>query len=119
MKKSEKNIEHNLPEIGRDELLIKTLHKFVKLKFSEIIYIQAQGDYIELHTAQKKHLIYNSMTSMMGQLPESGFFRIHRSFIINITYITNVESGLVYLGDIHLPVGVSYKKKFMTAIGKK
>ncbi len=75
---------------------------------SEIIYVQAQGDYARLHTRQGSHLIRVSLTALEERWGPAGFARIHRSTLVSLPAVTQVrtERGrcVVVLGDIELQV---------------
>lgn len=61
------------------------------LKLEDIRYIEAQDDYIRLHSLKGKFLKQNTMKYMENNLPEDQFVRIHRSFILNIGYLSQLE----------------------------
>ncbi|GAP72283.1 response regulator of the LytR/AlgR family [Candidatus Symbiothrix dinenymphae] len=58
---------------------------------TEIIYIEANGDYVMIYTAKAKYLKDKSMKYWETMLPEDLFVRIHRSFILNVEHIAKVE----------------------------
>lgn len=71
-------------------LLINSHMKFIKI--SSIQIINASGDYTEIFTSDPiKGLTSKSMKEWETRLPEKHFVRIHRSNIINLNYITNIE----------------------------
>lgn len=75
---------------------------------SDIIYVQAQGDYARLHTRTASHLIRVSLTMLEERWASAGFARIHRSTLVALPSVTQVrtERGrcVVVLGDIELQV---------------
>lgn len=75
---------------------------------SDILYVQAQGDYARLHTASASHLVRMSLTNLEERWGPAGFVRIHRSTLVSLPTIdqVRVERGrcLVRLGDIELQV---------------
>ncbi|NYE00158.1 DNA-binding LytR/AlgR family response regulator [Kineosphaera limosa] len=75
---------------------------------SDILYVQAQGDYARLHTADASHLVRMSLTHLEERWGEAGFARIHRSTLVSLPAIdqVRVERGrcVVCLGDIELQV---------------
>ena len=115
------NSENN--NLRSQKLPIKTSGKVHFLDKSEIKYIQASGYYSEIFTDEKKHLLRESLTSLINKLPKSEFIRVHRSTIIN----TNQIKELIYsnFGEIDVKmsdeklfrVSKSYKKSFLTHLG--
>lgn len=106
----------NLEENKNEFLFIKADKKTIKVKFSEILYIEGLGDYIKLHLENKKIVANLSMKKIISLLPENTFYRIHKSFIISLDKIDSVEGNLVRIGTIKLPVGNSYRQDFMNFI---
>ncbi|WP_333662375.1 LytTR family DNA-binding domain-containing protein [Chishuiella changwenlii] len=91
-------------------LFVKTDGKQVKVNFSELIYIESLKDYIRIHTKTEKIIVLETMKSFESKLP-SNFKRIHRSFIINIDYLTSIDGNSVYLGQKNIPIGETYRKE--------
>ena len=75
---------------------------------SEILYVQAQGDYARLHTAEGSHLVRISLTHLEERWAAAGFARIHRSTLVSLPGLTQVrtERGrcVVVLGETELQV---------------
>lgn len=97
-------------------ILLKATNKIVKLIFRDIIYIEAKGDYLQVHTADKKILVHGTMSEMLSKLPPAEFSRIHRSYIVRDGAIEKFDKFLVYIGGAELPLGESYKKAFFLKI---
>jgi two-component system, LytTR family, response regulator len=94
---------------------IKTGQEILKIDFSEVIYIEASKEYAILHTAQSKHFYYRRMKELALLLPAQ-FIRIHHSYIVNLNFITKVETQQVYIGATCFPVSATYKRDFYRAI---
>ena len=63
------------------------------IQLNEILYIQADGDYVQIHTADKKYLKEQTMKFYEQRMPADIFIRVHRSFIVNIEYIARIEKA--------------------------
>jgi two-component system LytT family response regulator len=80
-----------------DRLFLLMGKHMVFLKISSIVYIQAEGDYTQVHTADgKKGLVLKSMKEWDSRLPESHFCRIHRSYIVNLDFVEGIEKEYNY-----------------------
>lgn len=90
-------------------LFIKSGRMVINIRFTDILYIEAHKEYLQIQTKDQKHLVYKRMKDMATSLPAS-FIRIHNSYIINLQHLqkTNVQSVLI--GDKELPVSASYKE---------
>lgn len=91
-------------------LFVKTDGKQVKVNFNELIFIESLKDYIRLYTKTEKIIVLETMKSFENKLPNN-FKRIHRSFIINMDYLTSIEGNSVYLGQKNIPIGETYRKE--------
>jgi len=94
-----------------DYFFIKTDTRIVKFMFSEIQAIEAQREYIKIITPTRKVMSLVSLTSIANALP-SDFVRIHRSFIINMRHIDEVQSNEVVIGKEIYPISRNYREEF-------
>ena len=87
-----------------ERLFVKTGTKIDVVSVVDIIKIEAQDDYVEIHTATKKYLKNDTMNYLEKVLPSKTFARVHRSHIINLNHINKIEkygkeSYIVKLND--------------------
>lgn len=85
-------------DLRYDDRLFLLMGKYmVFLKISSIVYIQAEGDYTQVTTADgRKGLILKSMKEWINRLPDSHFCRIHRSYIVNLDFLDKIEKEYNY-----------------------
>ncbi len=100
-------------------LFVKTDHKVIKLHYSEVLYFESYGEYVKIHTAQKILLSSHTMTFIEENLPLKAFFRIHRSYIVNLTKIDELEGNMVRISQQKLPISKRQKEAFITALKEK
>jgi len=103
-------------EIHPDFIFIKSNKKTIKVNFSEILFIEGLGDYIRIHNLTQKIVTNLSMKKIADLLPETKFYRIHKSFIISLEKIENIEGNLVEINKTKLPIGNSYRQDFLKYI---
>lgn len=101
-----------------DGVFVKANKKYKKLKFSDINYIKAEGNYCSIFTDEGRVTIRNSLKRFFDRMPANKFIRIHRSFIINIDSIKSVEfaNNLIHLNDADLPIGRNYKNEIKKSL---
>ena len=102
-------------------IFLKTEYKVVRLSISDIRYVEGMSEYLKIHVeGQPKPLIVLlSMKKMEERLPQS-FMRIHRSYIINLKKIQEVNKNRVIMDrDTWLPIGDNYKEQFQDYINTK
>jgi DNA-binding LytR/AlgR family response regulator len=100
-------------EKQRDEVFVKESGKMVQIRLSEILYVEALSDYVIINTEQRKHIIHSTMKGLEKKLPENSFIRVHRSHIVNFQKIISIEDLSVVMPNKIIPIGASYKQRFM------
>ncbi len=73
-------------------LMVKKDERITIVNTEEIQFIKSQGKYAEIHTQDQCHLIRRSLQSLQDQLDPTLFFRIHRSSIVNIEFIKELQA---------------------------
>ena len=97
-------------------LFLKTDYRIVKVSIADIRYVEAMSEYLKVWTEGEAKPIITllSMKKMEERLPDY-FMRIHRSYIVNLTKIQEVNKNRVILdSDTYLPIGDLYKNAFQT-----
>ena len=87
--------------------------RLVKINIPEICYIEAKGDYISIKTENKNYLVHSTLKKIEDKLPLSLFIKIHRSFIINISEIVDIEDNSVVIQKSVIPISRSNKSELM------
>jgi two-component system LytT family response regulator len=100
-------LEHTL---GGDTLFIKDGHEHFKIQLHEIIYLEALKDYTGIITAQKKYCVLTPLGNLLKEHTFRNFIRIHRSYAVQKHFVSKMSSKEVFINDIILPVGRSYKE---------
>ncbi|NQU32831.1 MAG: response regulator transcription factor [Bacteroidetes bacterium] len=90
-------------------IFIKEDHTTHAILPENILYVEAYGNYLKIYTIEKTYVTRQTMQYMVGQLPDSIFCRIHKSYIVNKLKITKVIGNMVFIKDIELPIGSTYK----------
>ena len=104
-----------------DTIFLKTEYRIVKVSISDIRYVEAMSEYLKVHLSSENKPIITllSMKKMEERLP-STFMRIHRSYIINLTKIQEVNKNRVIMdADTYLPIGDLYKEAFQAYLDTK
>mgnify|MGYP002622836610 CR=1 FL=1 len=106
---------------GSDTLFLKTDYRIVKVSISDIRYVEAMSEYLKvwLEGEPKPIITLLSMKKMEERLPDY-FMRIHRSYIINLTKIQEVNKNRVIMdAETYLPIGDMYKEAFQSYLDTK
>lgn len=107
-------IENNLEN---PYLFVRANHKIVKIAPEEIEYVEALSDYIIIHTSKNKYVVHSTMKGIDQKLETfKKFARIHRSYIINMDFIESIHDIHVILNGKSIPIGRSYRNKFIEGL---
>ena len=103
-------------------LFLKTEHRVVRVDIDNIQYIEGMSEYLRIHFADgtRPLTVLLSMKKMEERLPRNSFMRIHRSYIINIKKIQEVNKNRVIMdADTYLPIGDLYRETFNAYLSSK
>jgi len=96
-------------EMEKDYIFIRSNSILTKVKSTGIIYVQETDGYVNIHTADKRHVIHSSLKSMEEKLPINKFYKLHNNYIVAIDRIDNVENDMVHVGRHNIPIAEQYK----------
>jgi len=113
---SHKAIAYEPVKEQNDFVILKDGKKFHRVYFSDILYVEGMNEYIKVHLPDNYLTLKRSLTSLENILPVNLFVRIHRSYIVNIPYITSFTSSNVLLNKKEFPIGKSYRSKVIDII---
>jgi DNA-binding LytR/AlgR family response regulator len=106
-----------LDRIGKEEIFIKKNSMLVRLKYEDILWVEALENYVIFNTYEEKFTIHFTMKAIEQKLPQDKFTRVHRSYIVNTSCIDIIEDNSVLIkvhdGSKNIPIGKSYKDKLM------
>jgi DNA-binding LytR/AlgR family response regulator len=88
--------------IIEDQVTYKVVH-------DDILYVEAYGNYLKIHTQGKIYVTRETMQEMEKKLPSDMFIRIHKSYIISLPKIDSISGNRVYINQQEIPVGEMYK----------
>ena len=104
-----------------DTIFLKTEYRIVKVAIGDIRYVEAMSEYLKVWLESEKKPIVTllSMKKMEERLPDY-FMRIHRSYIVNLTKIQEVNKNRVIMdAETYLPIGDMYKDAFQKYLDER
>lgn len=116
VKQKESPADEALPYILSDRIFVRHKERMVKILFEAILYIEAERNYCRIFTKGKEYLLSMPMKSLEDQLPEAMFQRIHRSHIVNLSQVDELDDHAVIVGEKSLPLSKSFRDEFMLRI---
>lgn len=97
-------------------IMVRANKKNYKLNFDEIIYLEAQGDYVRFVTSERTLMVHGTMKEFLERLPKNQFERIHKSYVISLPKVVYLDGNQIKLGDYKLPVSLSYKDALLAKL---
>jgi DNA-binding LytR/AlgR family response regulator len=102
---------------GEDErVFVKVDSLLLQVNLDAVLWIEAFGDYIKIHTNDKTHTIYSTLKKLGDKLDRKKFVRVHRSYIVNISRITNIDPHNLEINKTIIPISETYKEELLNKI---
>jgi two-component system response regulator LytT len=95
------------------EMYVNIDRRLVKIMFESIHLIEAKGDYILIKTDTKNYTVHSTLKKIEQKLPDSLFLKVHRSYIINIKKIIDIEDNSVLIEKNVIPISRSNRPELM------
>ena len=106
----EKRKTHEEPEPPQSQsLFIKEDQVTYQINLDNILFVEAYGNYLKIHTTDKVHVVRDTMHEMLNKLPEELFIRVHKSFIISLSKIDSISGNRIFINKLEIPIGEIYK----------
>lgn len=104
-----------------DHLFVKgdAKNKFHRIRYQEICYIEGLRNYVQFVCKDKKVITLQNMKSLETELPIQQFVRVHKSYIINLDAVKEIEGHSIIIDDQRIPIGQSYRDNFFKLIRNK
>lgn len=110
-------LENNVrQQIEESFIFVKVEKISYKVNIKEILYVESIGDYLKIFTAKKVYLSYQTLKKLETILPSRHFPRVHKSYMVAVSKINNIEGNRISINEIFVPIGRNYKKDFMELI---
>jgi two-component system, LytTR family, response regulator len=100
-------------ELDKDYIFIRSNSILTKVKANGIIYVQDSGGRVHIQTADKRHTVNSTLSSVQEKLPENKFYRLHNSYIVALDRIDTVDDHTAYVGKHNLPIGKQFKTELL------
>jgi DNA-binding LytR/AlgR family response regulator len=100
----------------KDALFIKEKYRYTKLSINDILWLKSEGNYVEIHLAEKKELIRMSLSHILEKINRSNFFRTHKSYAVNLDYMTKFEPTVITILESEIPITKSFAEALVKRI---
>lgn len=97
----------------KDFIMVKADYKLYKINYEDILYIEGQHEYVTFHTKQQRVTALFSLKDLESMLPASQFIRIHKSYIVSLNHIQDIEKNSVTVAGTQLTIGGNHRDELM------
>ncbi|AWG20462.1 DNA-binding response regulator [Flavobacterium faecale] len=103
-------------EEGSNDFYVNVDRRLIKINFESVNLIEAKGDYIHIKTEAKNYIVHSTLKKIEDKLPSDLFLKVHRSFIINIKKIVDIEDNSVLIAKDVVPVSRSNRAELLNRL---
>jgi DNA-binding LytR/AlgR family response regulator len=115
LKKAEK-ASTNMSKIIDNSLFLKVDNKLVKVKIEDILFVEAKGDYALFKTKAKGYIVHTTIKKVQDRLGNFNFQKVHRSFVVNISKIIDIEESNLLIDDKVIPISRANKESLINRL---
>ena len=101
---------------GMTNLFVKKDNQLVKIRYSDIIFIEAAADYMVIYTNEQRFIVHITMKALAERLPASDFTRVHRTYMVRKDKIDSMEENSLRIANRTIPIGGSYKEALLKSL---
>jgi DNA-binding LytR/AlgR family response regulator len=94
-------------------IVIRVDGDWLRVEMDEIRYAQSWGNYVKIFTDSHTYLTALTLSELDQRLPHSQFVRVHKSYLVSVKRITRISGNALYIHDISLPVGLTYRRELL------
>jgi DNA-binding LytR/AlgR family response regulator len=102
--------------ILRDSIFVKEGKMFTKVPLEDILYVEQDRNYVEIHTSQRVHPVRSSLKDFIKNLPPKKFIQVHRSFIVNVACITAINSDIIKVKEKEIPISKTFREELLSMV---
>jgi DNA-binding LytR/AlgR family response regulator len=97
---------------------VKCDNKIERVNYADLVYVEAMANYVTLYNTNKKLVVYLTIKGIQEKLPADKFLQVHKSYIVNMDKINNIEGNMLDVGLAKINVGQSFYEGAMKRILK-
>lgn len=101
-----------------DFIFVKDGYQLKKIGLKDIQYIKSDANLLNVFTLKERVITRMTMTRIMESLPEDQFFRVHKSYIVNLELVEKIDQQFVYFEGMEIPISSAYRADFQEAVKK-
>lgn len=119
--KAQENLVRHASESKPEFIFVKTENRLEKIMLNDIVYIEGMRDYRRIHTINKnsKVMTLQNFSELEILIPSSIVCRVHKSYMVALSKIENIERSRIKIADQLIPISETYKEAFFQLINSR
>jgi two-component system LytT family response regulator len=107
--------------VPKNYFFINADYNLVRINFSDIEYIEGLKDYVKINLVNQPRSILSriSLKAIELQLPHALFYRVHKSYLVNVNYVSSIRRGKIKIANAELPLSDNYRNVINRMIGRE
>ena len=121
--KTLEKVEQNILQLNKtanfssiNEMYVKQDGRLIRVPYKEVLYFENVGDYIKVFTENGNYIIYGALKSIDARLEYPGFMKVHRSYIVNLEKIKDIEDNTLVIEKKVIPISRAHKPTLLKTI---
>lgn len=106
-------------DTGKDlqnDIYVRVNGRYIRLDFEDILFIESLGDYVTFNTVNGKYIVHSTLKNIDEKIKSEDFLKVHRSYIVNLTKIVDIEETNLVIKDKVIPVSRAHRPVLMQKI---
>lgn len=99
-----------------DHFYVNIDKRLIKINSKDVFLVEAEGDYIKINTKKESFRVHTSLSKILEKLPSNIFFQVHRSYIINLNEIIDIQDNTILIEKSVIPISRSKRADLMKRI---
>ena len=96
-----------------NEIYLRVDGKFIRMDYDDILFFENVGDYVRVKLQEKQHIIYGTLKSLEDKLSSDFFLKVHRSYIVNLSKIEDIQENTLVIGKAVIPISRAHRPALM------
>jgi len=110
-------LQLNHPSVEKDDyFFVKSNGRIEKVRYDELLYVEAMQNYVVLHLEDRKLVVYHTMKGIESQLPARLFLKVHKSTLINLQKVKSIDGNEINLGSCKVTISQSLRDEVLHKI---
>ncbi|MEO9475709.1 MAG: LytTR family DNA-binding domain-containing protein [Cyclobacteriaceae bacterium] len=101
------------PAVSKSEFYINIDRTLIKIETDSVYVIEAKGDYIFIKTSKKDYKVHSTLKKIIEKLPPDQFLQVHRSYVINLAQIIDIQDNSIVINENVIPISRSKRPELM------